>query len=82
MTVRAKFFVAAKNTTADRPNAVAECQSITFQVVYGDAPENKEWSKYTPWGKIEMGVTNPEAAAKFEVGKCYYVDFTPVEEKK
>lgn len=42
-------------------------------------PGNDEWSKWTPSGSIEMHINNPAAVEKFEVGKDYFVDFTPVE---
>lgn len=74
--VRAKFFCTEKkhiHTTS--PNDVL-CQ-ITFQAVYGDGKGNEQWSKYTPSGKLEMSVTNPAAIDKFELGKSYYLDFTP-----
>lgn len=42
-------------------------------------PGNEEWSKWTPGGSVEMHINNPAAVEKFEVGKDYFVDFTPVE---
>lgn len=39
--------------------------------------ENSKFFKASPSGKIELSVVNPEAAAQFEVGKEYFVDFTP-----
>ncbi|WP_164830340.1 hypothetical protein [Sinorhizobium medicae] len=46
---------------------------------YGDGKANESWSKHTPSGKIEMNITNPDAIDAFDVGKAYFVDFTPVE---
>lgn len=43
-------------------------------------PVNADWSKATPQGSIVLGVTNPDAIAKFELGKFYFVDFTPANE--
>ena len=40
-------------------------------------PGNEEWSKWTPSGELSMSITNPAAIAEFEVGKDYYLDFTP-----
>lgn len=68
--IRAKFKC---SEIIQRENA-----SITYilnPVTVGE--ENKEWSKWTPSGKLEMVITNPEA--KFEIGKEYYLDFTEVE---
>lgn len=43
-----------------------------------EGSENTFFSQATPSGTIEMTIDNPAAAAQFELGKCYYVDFTPV----
>jgi hypothetical protein len=47
--------------------------------VQGNNEENKKFFSATPSGKLEIGVMNPEAAKKFEVGISYYLDFTPAE---
>ena len=36
---------------------------------------NKEWSKYTPSGQIELHITNPVAFEAFKLGQFYLVDF-------
>jgi hypothetical protein len=41
--------------------------------------EKSETDAATPSGQIELQVVNPEAAKRFEVGKTYYVDFSPAE---
>jgi hypothetical protein len=51
-----------------------EQERVVLQPVAG--PGNETWSKWTPSGKLEMTITNPEAVAQFEVGKDYFVDFT------
>ena len=53
------------------------CAYISMMPVYNDSPENATWSKYTPGGLIQLIITNPAAIDKFELGKFYYVDFTP-----
>jgi hypothetical protein len=40
-------------------------------------PGNEEWTKWTPSGSVKMHITNPEAVGQFEVGKDYFLDFTP-----
>jgi len=40
-----------------------------------DDHADKEWSKWTPQGKIEMSLTYPAALARFELCKGY-VDFS------
>ena len=52
---------------------------LSFYPVYQGSEENKEFFKYTPSGTVTFGVTNTAVAEKFEVGKEYYLDFTPAE---
>lgn len=42
----------------------------------GDTEENKSFSKFTPWGELNMVVDNPRAAVVFEEGAVYYVDIS------
>ena len=69
--VRAKFTCRSKveNETDGSAN-------ITLEPVVCGSEENKEFYKYTPCGRIELGVLNSEASKQFEQGKEYYVDFT------
>ena len=72
--VRAKFWVKSINHQhVQSPDDVFA--EIKLAPVYDEA--NKNWSKWTPQGEITMAITNPEAVAQFELGKFYYVDFTP-----
>lgn len=82
MTVRAKFYVGEKVTRANHPHPQATNEPMETVVLYpvnGDTEENKNFFKWTPSGKIEIGILNPEAAKQFEIGKEYYIDFTPAE---
>lgn len=36
---------------------------------------NAGWSKYTPNGRIDMTISNPEALEQFKPGAFVYVDF-------
>lgn len=69
MSVRAKFVCneVAKNMYGST--------RVSFHPVTNGSKENEQFWKYTPAGKIEMQIDNPEAAAQFEVSKEYYVDF-------
>lgn len=71
MTVRCKFKVT--NVSA-APNGEAQ---IALQPVYSGSTENEQFFRYTPGGWISIGTVNAEAAKQFEVGKEFYVDFTP-----
>lgn len=75
--VKAKFFVSSVQHV--HTGGVDSCANITLQPVYGDSDENKTWSQYTPSGKLEMTVTNPKAIEQFELGKPYYLTFTPAD---
>jgi hypothetical protein len=54
--------------------------TILLEAVTSGSPENREFFKYTPSGQIRMGVIGNEVARQFEVGREYYVDFTPAPE--
>lgn len=69
--IRAKF----------RCTSVTEHEGATKQYVFvaeTQGEENKSWAKWTPSGKLEISITNPDAQ-KFEPGKRYYLDFAPAE---
>lgn len=77
MTVRAKFWVREihQHHVTD-PNAVSA--TVKLAPVYDDGTkQNADWSKYTPQGEISMMITNPAAIEQFELGKSYFVDFSP-----
>lgn len=73
MRTRAKFKVESKDTGTSG--------NVRLTPVYSDDPkhENKAFWDATPSGKIEMWINNPGGFATFEVGKEYYVDFTPAD---
>jgi hypothetical protein len=80
---RAKFVCTWKETiqdsswdyqadqTTNRPAA-----RISLMAVVGTSEENKAFFKSTPAGTINLNIVNLDAAAMFEQGKEYYVDFT------
>lgn len=56
-------------------------KTLRFDAQYDDSiPEDKRFQKATPSGHCELQIDNEAAVAQFEVGKSYYVDFTPAEE--
>lgn len=61
MSVIAKFKCEEKKTN-----------SVTLRAVVRDK-ENNDWSQYTPWGEIRMGIDNPNALSQFEVGEEYNI---------
>lgn len=70
--VRAKFKV-----TDIQP--AGEGFSISLMTVSSGSSENDEFFKLTPAGNVTMAVVSEEVAKQFEVGKEFYVDFTPAE---
>lgn len=74
--VRAKFIC---DGITDYPEN--ENKSVSFHAVTTGSEENKSFSKYTPFGSLQMSVSyETEAVNAFEEGKEYYLDFTPVED--
>jgi hypothetical protein len=69
--VRAKFKVSSIT------NYEGGTTGIVLSPVSCGSEENKQFWKYTPNGKIELSTINTEAVKQFEVGKEYYIDFTP-----
>lgn len=66
MAVRAKFVCNMKRD-----------DMVLFSPVYSGSPENQEFFKATPGGDISLYVVNKAAYDAFEMGKEYYIDFTP-----
>lgn len=69
MTVRAKFTVA----TVTRQVGGG---SVVLQPVTSGSPDNEQFYKYTPSGRIELSTVNEAALGQFEPGKQFYIDFT------
>ncbi|TAM50208.1 MAG: hypothetical protein EPN57_20525 [Paraburkholderia sp.] len=76
MPVRAKFMLSEVTTNSYNPAA----KKFKFTAQYDPSiPEDQRFQKATPWGEFEMQVDNPAAAVQFELGKQYYIDFTPAD---
>jgi hypothetical protein len=74
--VRAKFTVC----TVTRVNWSPTARKIQLQPICDTTtPENERFTKFTPAGDIWLQVDNPPAADFLELGKTFYVDFTPAE---
>lgn len=69
--VRCKFKVTEITQFSSSP----EAKRVVLSAVQGEP-----FGKYTPSGTITMQILNPEAAKQIELGKEYFVDFTPVTE--
>lgn len=72
MAVQARFFIQTITRVANNPNQV----NVTMTpVTRGE--ENKEWSEYTPSGKIELTITKGGATTWFadRLGKELAITF-------
>jgi hypothetical protein len=76
MTVRAKFQCnSVEQFSATGPGT----RTYRFTPQYDPSvPEDQRYAKYTPSGELRITVDNPNVV--FELGRQYYLDFTPVED--
>lgn len=77
MQVRAKFYVQSLKQSKMYSGKIGT--TVELSPVMSGSEENKKFYDASPSGKIELGIMNPEAAAAFEIGKEYYIDFTSAE---
>lgn len=42
-------------------------------------PEDEAFTRYTPYGELRMGITNPAVLPMFKEGGVYYIDISSVE---
>lgn len=56
---------------------------VHLSVVYSrkEGTENRDFTKATPNGFVEMQIDNPAAAVIFKPGRYYYCDFTECSEQ-
>jgi hypothetical protein len=54
-----------------------EMQAVKMNAVAGGSPEDNTFAQATPAATLDISITNPETVGFFELGKSYYVDFTP-----
>jgi hypothetical protein len=79
--VRAKFQCVGKHHAhTHQPDSVF-CEVKLIPVWTGENGENASWSKATPQGQVTLGITNPDAIDAFDLGKFYYLDFSPAPAK-
>lgn len=53
---------------------------ICLYPVTGGSTENDQFFQYTPAGRLDLSIVNPDAAQMFEPGKTYYIDISEVTE--
>ena len=67
--VRCKFKCISKTETSDG-------FKINMQPVVSGSKENEEFFTFTPYGSMEIGTVNHDAAAQIMVGHEYLIDIT------
>lgn len=67
MAVKAKMFVTEVTKYGN------DCGKVVLAPVIGGSDENKEFWKYTPAGKLELNIDNPDAFKQFEEMGEFYV---------
>lgn len=79
MTTRAKFkcHSVTKASGEGYSGSPEWIYSADLQAVYGNSDENKKFFAATPSGQIKLSTLREDT---FTPGKCYYVDFTEVEQ--
>lgn len=65
----------AKANGAEFTEPTDPMRVVRFTAVQATDDDNREWSKWTPSGYVEMTVTNPAAFERFEPGKNYLLTF-------
>lgn len=73
MNVRAKF--ECRSVAENDPGT---CTTVSLRAVHGDGTDNASWAQATPWGSLDMAITNPAAVAAFTVGTAYCLDIRPL----
>lgn len=76
MSIRAKFIVQSVTRQKHWDKSKGDISTIKLNPVTSGSDENKAFFEATPSGSIELGTINADAAAAFDLGKEYYVDFT------
>ena len=71
--MRAKFHV-------DSITQYTWAKEAQLSAVHDTSPENNQFAQATPSGSLKMTISNPAAVDFLQVGKSYYLDFTPAED--
>ena len=77
MSVKAKF--RCDTVTPYYEGMADEGRTVNFSAVIGTEGDNKDWSKWTPFGQLQMNISNPDAFEQFKQGGIYYLILEPVD---
>lgn len=79
MGVRAKFICQSITRRKHWDASKGDIHSISLTPVSSGSAENNAFYAATPSGEIKLDTLNDDAGKQFELGKAYYIDFTPAE---
>lgn len=81
--LRAKFFVNTVKHSCDHNGAIGS-EELELSAVTGSSGDevNKQWSKWTPNGRLTMTINNQGAMRKLLPGQEVYIDITVIEKKE
>ena len=75
MKARCKFRVGSVTRDEHMP-----AETVKLHTLYDENdPDDTKFAEATPWGSMEIGISNPNLVGHFEPGQVYYVDLIPVE---
>jgi len=75
--IRCKFVCTDK---AALEGSLDGTHKVKFEARYHpETPEDQRFTKATPWGSLDVSISNPTALAALEVGKAYYLDLSPAD---
>lgn len=80
MAVIAKFRCNSIELYSSEPGGNRRVKLSPVGAAPNASEEDKAFWKYTPSGAIELHIDNPPASELFEIGKTYYVRFSPTED--
>lgn len=79
MSVRAKFRCNSIELFSAEPGGNRRVKLGAITAGPDASDEDKAFWRYTPSGTVEMTIDNPPASELFEIGKTYYLTFTPAD---
>ena len=75
--IRCKFVCESKTPIE---HSIDGAHKVRFDARYHpETPEDQRFTKATPWGTLDVAISNPTALAAIEVGKAYYLDLCPAD---
>ena len=81
--MRAKMYVSSvmKDVSREGGSETLTMFAVGRNISYpaDGSDENNTYAKFSPQGKVELTIANPDLFGKFKAGETYYIDFTKAE---